>query len=261
MVDLVVARNLALGYGQQQVLAGLNFSLAAGKTLGIIGATGSGKTTLARALLGLMPPPGQVLAGSLQVCGAETEKLTERDWRQLRGRRVTMVFQDTGRMLDPQRRIRSQLSAYLKRHRPGITKTEFLALAGAALTQVGLPDVAEILNKFPHQLSGGQLQRLGVVFATILSPELIIADEPTSALDALSTKQLVQQLRPGPHALVLITHHVPLALRLADELLVLHEGQVVAQGTPAELQALPHTTYAGQLLAASRALSLGGTHG
>ncbi|WP_118949553.1 ABC transporter ATP-binding protein [Taibaiella helva] len=209
----------------------VSFSLAPGKTLALIGQSGSGKSVTSLALMGLLPANARI-SGSLQLEGAgELTTLQAKDWPLVRGKAVGMVFQEPMTALNPVKTVGYQLIESIRAHQDLSTK-EARRLALSWFEKVKLPDPARLLRRYPHQLSGGQKQRVMIAMAMCNHPALLIADEPTTALDVTVQKEIIQLMRSLQQeygtAILFITHDLALARALADDYLVLEKGKVVS---------------------------------
>jgi oligopeptide transport system ATP-binding protein len=212
----------------------MNFSLEAGKVLGIVGESGSGKSVACYSLLGLIPsPPGKVENGVAYFAGQDLLRMGEKDLRKIRGAGISMIFQDPMTALNPYMRVIDQLIEPLAQHR-GITGKAARTKAIASLEEVGIRDAAQRIDDYPHQFSGGMRQRVMIAMALISEPQLLIADEPTTALDVTVQAQilsLIKELQRTRHlAVIFITHDLGVAASMADHILVMQKGRVVEQG-------------------------------
>ncbi|MEM7693916.1 MAG: ABC transporter ATP-binding protein [Pseudomonadota bacterium] len=239
-----------------QPLAGISFDVAAGERVAVLGASGSGKSLMARALLGL-PPPGVRYGGTVRLDGEDILSAPERRQRALRGPAVAMVFQEPATALNPVQRIGLQLEEPLRLHRalPREARREKVM---DALTTTGLAADGVGPERFPHTLSGGQRQRVALAIALMLSPRLVVADEPTSALDSVSAARVLTLLTDlvaaSGAALILITHDMDVAAKLS-RILVMVEGRVVEDRPAAAVLSAPQTAAA-RTLVTHRALTL-----
>ncbi len=233
----------------------LDLQLAAGEVLAIVGGSGSGKSTTASALVGLLGKQAQRINGTIQLAGEALENASQRRWQQLRGLNIGFVPQDPGQSLNPIQTIGKQMLEALTLH--GVSKNQAAARVETLLSEVGLHDAQRILHSYPHQLSGGMRQRVLLAMAMSHHPQLIIADEPTSALDVTVQKQVLDALetivRSKGIALLLITHDLQVALERADRVLVMQHGKVVETGPAAALFNQPKHAYTRQLLQSSPA--------
>lgn len=224
----------------------VNFNLRAGQTLGVVGESGSGKSTLARALLGVQP----VAAGSIRYAGQELVGLDASGWRPLR-RQIQMVFQDPQGSLDPRMRIRQIVAEPLEFLCPELEPAARATRAAAMLARVGLG--ADVLDRYPHQLSGGQCQRVGIARALVVQPRLLICDEAVSALDVSVQAEVLQLLRElqaeNGMAMLFITHDLNIVRKLCDRVLVMYFGRTMEQGETRTVFAHPRHPYTKALLA------------
>ncbi|EIC86403.1 ABC transporter ATP-binding protein [Serratia sp. M24T3] len=233
----------------------LDLQLAAGEVLAIVGGSGSGKSTTASALVGLLGKQARRTEGTIRLDGEALENISQRRWQQLRGLEIGFVPQDPGQSLNPIQSIGKQMLEALTLH--GVSKKQAVARVETLLTEVGLHDAHRVLHSYPHQLSGGMRQRVLLAMAMSHHPKLIIADEPTSALDVTVQKQVLDALesivRSKGIALLLITHDLQVALERADRVMVMQHGKVVETGPAAALFNQPRHAYTRQLLQSSPA--------
>jgi peptide/nickel transport system ATP-binding protein len=229
----------------------LSFSVAPGEVLGLVGESGSGKSVTGFSILGLLDPPGEIVAGSIRLKGRELRGLPARVWRTLRGDRIAMIFQDPMMTLNPVLRIDTQMVEAVLAHRR-LGRRAARKLARDALARVGIPSPDERLRAYPHQLSGGMRQRVAIAIALLNAPELIIADEPTTALDVTIQAQILFEMqtlcREAGTALIWITHDLAVVAGLADRVCVMYAGKIVEQGSTAQVLETPAHPYTRGLL-------------
>ncbi len=241
---------------------GVDFDVAAGEVLCILGESGSGKSVTLRALMGLNPPRRTVVTGTLQVAGHDLLTASERQLEQIRGRMVSMIFQEPMTALDPVFSIGRQITETVKRHE-GISQAEADRRALDLLELVQIPSAKQRLSAYPHELSGGLRQRAMIAIALSCRPKLLLADEPTTALDAtvqiqilLLLRRLQQELGMG---VVFVTHDLGVAGEVSDRIAVMYAGRFVEAGPVAQVMRSPLHPYAKGLLGATVHAGLRGT--
>ena len=233
--------------GIVRAVNGVSFDLARGETLGIVGESGSGKSVTNLAVLGLIPqPPGKVTRGTVNFAGQDLLKMSQRQLRDIRGKRIAMIFQDPMTALNPYLTVADQLTEVTRLHLRHDKKTA-LRHAIEMLEKVGIPGAAERVNDYPHQFSGGMRQRVMVAMALSCQPEVLIADEPTTALDVTIQAQildlLVEMQREEGTAIVLITHDLGVVANACHRVMVMYGGRVVEQASAATLFQRPLHPY------------------
>ena len=215
--------------GKVRAVDGVSLTLDRGRTLGIVGESGSGKSVFVRSLMGLLPPTVE-RSGQVRFEGIELTGMGERELRRYWGTEMAMVFQDPMTSLNPVRRIERQITDSL-RHNLGVSRAEARERALALLTSVGIPEPAQRLRDYPHQLSGGMRQRVTIAMALSCGPKLLLADEPTTALDVTVQAQilnlLANQQRERRMGMILVTHDLGVVAGHSDEIVVMYAGQVV----------------------------------
>ena len=246
---------IALPRGGERAYAvdGVSFDLMPGEIVCVVGESGSGKSMCAHALMGLLPDTVTTETGEIVFEGGNLLGLDEGGWRDLRGRRIAMVFQEPMTALNPLMRIGDQMMEMFEAHglrSPRERRQRALELAG----EVGLPEPARIVRAYPHQLSGGQRQRAMIAMALALEPAVLVADEPTTALDVTTQAQILKLIRELQRrhkmAVMFITHDFGVVADIADRVVVLRHGQVVEQGSAQEVLGSPRHAYTQALLAA-----------
>ncbi len=231
----------------------VSFQIAAGETLGLVGESGSGKSVTAFSVLRLLQPPGRVSGGQVLFEGRDLLTLSEREMRAVRGARISLIFQEPMTALNPVMRVGDQIAEALLVHGQA-SKSEARARAVDLLNAVRIPDAAQRVRDYPHQLSGGMRQRVMIAIALACQPPLIIADEPTTALDVTIQAQVLELLRDLKAqfnlALLLITHDFGVVAEMADRVAVMYKGKLVEQGPVRQILREPAHEYTRSLLAA-----------
>jgi oligopeptide transport system ATP-binding protein len=240
--------------GTVQAVDGVSFSVEKGRTLGIVGESGCGKSVTALSIMGLIPrPPARIESGSVVFDGSDLTKLSERELEDVRGRQIAMIFQDPMTSLNPTFKIGTQITETLRRHLD-MTKDEARARAVELLEEVGIPHAAERLDDYPHRFSGGMRQRVMIAIALSCNPNLLIADEPTTALDVTIQAQildLLERLREEHEmAMIIITHDMGVVAEAADDVAVMYAGQIIEHAPALELFENPEHPYTEALLGA-----------
>jgi ABC-type glutathione transport system ATPase component len=243
-------RDLRIAYGAGPVVDGVSFDLAAGESLAIVGGSGSGKTRIALALLGLLERNARV-EGSVQFEGRELLGLPEAEWNRLRGSRIGIVFQDALSSLNPHLTLGAQLAEPLVWHR-GLSRAQARREAAALLDAVRIPEPVLRLRQYPHQCSGGMRQRVLIAMALAGRPALLVADEPTTALDVTVQAQILQllaELRERHKlALLLVSHDLGVVAQLCRRVLVLERGRAVEEGAADQVLAAPAHPFTQELV-------------
>ena len=229
----------------------VSFTVARGEVLGLVGESGSGKSMTGYSIMGLIDPPGRIVAGDLRLDGHDLRAMGEEDLRKLRGNRIAMIFQDPMMTLNPVLRIDVQMIETIRAHR-SVGRAKARDEARAALAKVGIPSPDERLVAYPHQFSGGMRQRVAIAIALLNEPDLIIADEPTTALDVTIQGQILFEMqkhtRQTGAAMIWITHDLSVIAGLADRVCVMYAGRIVEQGTVFDVLSQPRHPYTRGLL-------------
>jgi oligopeptide/dipeptide ABC transporter ATP-binding protein len=233
------------GAGQVEALSGVTFDVNANETVAIVGESGSGKSVTALTIMGLLAG-GRVTGGRILSNGRNIAGLKDKDLRGVRGTEIAMIFQDPMTSLDPLYSVGNQIVEAIRLHEK-VSKKAARDRAIDLLTQVGIPDPQRRVDAYPHQLSGGQRQRVMIAIALACSPKLLIADEPTTALDVTVEAQILELMRELQReremSVLLVTHDMGVVAEMADRVVVFYAGQVVEQGTAAEVLASPSHPY------------------
>jgi peptide/nickel transport system ATP-binding protein len=254
MPALLEVENLTIAFPALTPVLDLSFSIDAGETLALVGESGSGKSLTALSLLRLLPEDARVRADALRFDGRDLDGLTAREFRRLRGGEIGMVFQEPMTALNPVLTVGEQIAEALRAHEKLSAKAA-KARAIELLAHVRISDPHLRYHEYPHRLSGGMRQRVGIAIAVACSPKLLIADEPTTALDVTIQAQLMELIdslrRELGMALLLITHDLGLVAEWADRVVVLYAGRKVEEAAADNLFAAPAHPYTRGLLAAS----------
>jgi peptide/nickel transport system permease protein len=256
--SLLAVRGLTIAFAaggrEIPVVRDVSFDLAPGEALGIVGESGCGKTITTRALLGLLPDGGRVVAGSATFDGADLAVMPESDFSRIRGNKIALISQEPMSGLDPSFPVGSQLIEVIRRHR-AMSRGRARARAVELLAMVNLPEPQEAMSRYPHELSGGMAQRVSIALALAGSPRLLIADEPTTALDVTVQAEILALLRDlGGRlgmAIILVTHDWGVLADLCDRALVMYAGEVVELASVEDLYRSPRHPYTDGLLAAN----------
>ncbi|WP_431282530.1 ABC transporter ATP-binding protein [Humitalea sp. 24SJ18S-53] len=244
---------LCIAAGRVPLVEGVSFSLRPGHTLALVGESGCGKSVTSHAVMGLLPPPLSVAAGSVKLDGMELLGLSPDGWRAQRGRRIGMVFQEPMTALNPAHTVGDQVAEAVRAH-GGASRAEARDRAIALLAEVRIPDPARVAKEFPHRLSGGMRQRVVIATAIAGGPAFLIADEPTTALDVTVQAQVLAllgrlQAEKGL-GLLLITHNLGVVAQSAQEMAVMYAGRIVEQGPVRGIFRAPRHPYTRGLMRA-----------
>jgi peptide/nickel transport system ATP-binding protein len=237
---------------------GVDLEVGAGEIVAVVGESGSGKSTIAHALVRLLPPQAHIRAGSVVFDGADLLRTPVAAMRRIRGGRIGFVPQDPSHSLNPLMRIGEQIAETLRRHRR-LSRADAAARAVAILAEVGIPDPERRVGQYPHELSGGLRQRVLIGIAWACEPALVIADEPTSALDATVQRHVLDRMQAlaAAHgtAVLLVTHDLAVAADRADRIVVVQKGEIVESGPARDVLAAPAHSYTRRLVAAAPGLN------
>lgn len=232
----------------------VSFNLERGKILGIVGESGSGKSVSTTAILGLLPQNAEV-SGSIIYDNNNLTQMTTKELRQFRGRKIGMIFQEPSRSFDPLQNLESVFFETFRNQNPKITKQQSIEKAIELLNEVGLTNSKERLSNFPHQFSGGQLQRISIALSLAQGCNLLIADEPTTALDVTIQKQIVQLLKhlqtEKQLSIIFISHNIDLVSEISDDIIVMYGGMIMERGNTKTVLSNPIHPYTKALIKAS----------
>ena len=264
-MPLLDVRNLSVSFdtaaGEFFAVRGVDLSVDTGEVLAIVGESGSGKSVAMLAVMGLLPPAARVTADAMRFEGKDLLTLSPRQRRDLSGSEMAMIFQEPVASLNPCFTVGFQIEETLREH-TDLGSAARRARAIELLTQVGIPEPEQRLKSYPHQMSGGQCQRVMIAIATACTPKLLIADEPTTALDVTIQKQILELLLrlQAEHgmALVLITHDMGVVAETADRVIVQYNGQKMEDTDVVSLFERPESAYTRALLSALPENATGG---
>ncbi len=253
MEPLLTYQSVEVSFNGQAVIHDVSFTLHEGEILGIVGESGSGKTTLLKATMGLLGKSGLVTRGDIFFNGQNLPDLREGQMREISGRQIGMIFQDAGAFLCPIRTIGDQIYESMWAHMD-ITKERAREEALALFEKLQLKNGQRIWDSYPFELSGGMNQRVGILMAMLLEPQVLLADEPTSALDVVAQKQVVEEMlhlrNESNTAMIIVTHDIGLVSAMADTILVLKDGKIMEYGQAKQVLQAPQNNYTRELLAA-----------
>lgn len=239
--------------GGAPILRDVSLSLARGEVRGLVGESGAGKSTIAKALLGILPRTVRVTGGSVLFEGRDLLTLPAKELRGIMGNEIALIPQDPQTALNPGRRIEAQLTDGLRMKR-GLSAKEAHARAVALLEEVQIREPERVLKSYPHELSGGMRQRVLIAAAFALEPKLVVADEPTTALDVTVQKQILRLIRGMQErhgtAVIFVTHDLGVVAQICDSVTLLYAGKVIEEGPTIDLLARPAHSYTKALIAA-----------
>ena len=245
--------NVTISYKNVPTVQNFNLDMKEGQIVSLVGESGSGKTTVIRAVLGLLAGGGKVTEGSITFEGEDLLSYTPEQWRKLRGSDISMIFQDSGAMMNPTRKVGKVFTEYILTHE-NISKKEAWSKGIAMLERMRLPSPDNIMESYPFQLSGGMRQRVGIAMGMTYQPKLLLADEPTSALDVTTQAQIVRQmmkLRDDYHTgIIVVTHNLGVAAYMSDYIVVMKNGRMEDKGTREYILKKSNNEYTRKLLEA-----------
>jgi peptide/nickel transport system ATP-binding protein len=256
---VLAARGLRVGYrttrGPLWAVDGIDLDVAPGESVGLVGESGCGKSSLGRGLVQLLPP-GAGVRGSVRLDGDELVGSSSGDIRRRRGEQIALIFQEPMTRLDPLMKVSTHFVETIRAHRSDVSKADARHMARAALSQMGIPPTR--LDDYPHEFSGGMRQRIMIALAIVLQPQLVVADEPTTALDVIVESQILDILdrlrRDEQVGLVLITHNLGIVAETCDRVAVMYAGRIVEIGPVEQIFADPKHPYTQGLLASTISL-------
>ena len=248
--ELIRVEDLEIRYetddGIVYALNGVSLHVEEGETLGLVGETGAGKTTLAKGILRLIPsPPGKVVGGKVMYDGKDLLQLSDTEMHKIRGNAISMVFQDPMTSLNPVMTVGDQIAEVISVHNPGLSKEEVRERVIAILAKVGIS--SDRIDEFPHQFSGGMKQRVIIAIALACNPKLLLADEPTTALDVTIQAQvldMIQNLKKElGTAMILISHDLGVVAQTCDRVAIIYAGRIVETGNLHDIYHNPQHPY------------------
>jgi oligopeptide/dipeptide ABC transporter ATP-binding protein len=250
MTPLLEIKNLNVRFplsgGDILAVRDVSLSIMKGRTLGVVGESGCGKSVMAYSILRLVPPPGVIDSGGILYQGHDIARMNEDEVRKVRGKEIAMIFQEPMTSLNPVFTVGYQITESITLHM-GMTEHKAREYAAELLNSVGIPDPARRLDSYPHELSGGMRQRAMIAMALSTSPSILIADEPTTALDVTIQAQILDLLmklqEERKMSLVLITHDLGIVANIADEVAIMYAGEIVEYGTTADIFRKPGHPY------------------
>ena len=247
-------KDLTIQYGDKApVVENFSLSLKKGEIITIVGESGSGKSTVLSSILGLLPNGGKIISGDIIYNGESMLNKSLNQWRELRGTEITMISQDSGGTLNPIRKIGKQFVEYIQTHSKISTK-EAEEKSKDMFSKVNLEEPEIIMKSYPHQLSGGMKQRVGIAMALTFRPKIILADEPTSALDVITQAQIVKEImdlrKKFDTSIIMVTHNLGVAAYISDKIIVMQNGKIVDAGNKNEVIENPKSEYTKKLLEA-----------
>lgn len=252
-------QNITISYQNRPTVKNFSMTLRRGEIASLVGESGSGKTTVIRAVLGLLAGGGKVTAGDILFEGKSLLQNTPAQWRKLRGTNISMIFQDSGAMLNPTRKIGDVFVEYIRTHER-LSRADAWKRGISMLERMRLPSGGNIMNSYPFQLSGGMRQRVGIAMAMTFQPKLLLADEPTSALDVTTQAQIVRQMMELRNeygtGIIIVTHNLGVAAYMSDCIVVMKNGEICDCGGRDDILSGSHSDYTQKLLDAVP--SLGG---
>ena len=247
-------KDLTIQYGDKApVVENFSLSLKKGEIITIVGESGSGKSTVLSSILGLLPNGGKIISGDIIYNEESMLNKSLNQWRELRGTEITMISQDSGGTLNPIRKIGKQFVEYIQTHSKISTK-EAEEKSKDMFSKVNLEEPEIIMKSYPHQLSGGMKQRVGIAMALTFRPKIILADEPTSALDVITQDQIVKEImdlrKKFDTSIIMVTHNLGVAAYISDKIIVMQNGKIVDAGNKNEVIENPKSEYTKKLLEA-----------
>ena len=231
---MLEVKDITISYKDRPTVMDFSMSMEKGQIVSLVGESGSGKTTVIRAIFGLLAGGGKVTKGDILFEGESVLGYSDDKWRKIRGTDISMIFQDSGAMMNPTKKVGSAYTEYIRTHE-NISKQEAFAKGVEMLERMRLPSGDNVMKSYPFQLSGGMRQRVGIAMGMTYQPKLLFADEPTSALDVTTQAQIVRQMmelrdKYGT-SLIVVTHNLGVACYMSDHIVVMKNGRIEDQGS------------------------------
>lgn len=244
-------RHVSVAYQKKIAVNDISFTLRPGEILAIAGESGSGKSTILKAVFGLLSTQGQIIAGDILYHGQSLLKNDQEVNRALFGKEIAMVFQNSEASLHPFYTVEKNLFLIVREHQK-LDKEKIRKKALELLTMMNIQDGMRVLKSYPHELSGGIVQRVGMMLAMIMEPQILICDEPTSALDAIAQKQVIDALllfqKKSHCAILMVSHNMALIHRVASLIAVIHKGKIIEMGSKENIFNHPQHDYTKKLI-------------
>lgn len=258
-MSMLEINNITISYGSRPVVTDFSMKMEKGQIISLVGESGSGKTTVIRAAFGLLPGAGKVTKGDILFEGESVLGYSDSKWRSIRGTDISMIFQDSGAMMNPTKKVGSAFTEYIRTHED-ISKNEAFDKGVTMLERMRLPDGRNVMKSYPFQLSGGMRQRVGIAMGMTYQPRLLLADEPTSALDVTTQAQIVRQMMELREtygtSIIIVTHNLGIAAYMSDYIIVMRQGRIEDEGDREHMLHGSQNPYTKKLLEAVP--SLGG---
>ena len=251
MEELLRLEHVCVSYKGREAVHDFSLAMGTGEIVSLVGESGSGKTSVIRAVMGLLPGGGSVSSGQMQFDGKDLLSLGHEEWRKMRGKDMSMIFQDSSAMMNPTRRIGTLFTEYLRTHE-NISKKDAWDKGVNMLRRMRLPDPENIMRSYPFQLSGGMQQRVGIAMGMSYEPKLLLADEPTSALDVTTQAQIVREMvklrQDFGTSILMVTHNLGVAAYMSDRIVVMKDGNIEDVGDRESILMHPTSDYTKKLL-------------
>ena len=233
MENMLQLKNVTVSYKNVPTVQDFNLDMKQGQIVSLVGESGSGKTTVIRAVLGLLAGGGVVSGGSITFEGKDLLSYNREEWRNLRGSEISMIFQDSGAMMNPTRKVGDVFVEYLRTHEK-ISKKDAWAKGCGMLEKMNLPSPDNVMKSYPFQLSGGMRQRVIIALATFMSPNVVLADEPTTALDVVVQKGILKMLmrlqKQLKNTMVIVSHDMGVHYQITDRMAIMYSGSIIELG-------------------------------